>query len=150
MKILFTTTKHGIDIDLDQVCPFHNKIKDREHPYIVGSIACTSCPYCYGYGEHPNPLHNQMLVPAYSRFSKENNKRSDLEIAEDGLKGYKFMPDTSYVKCMMAYSEYGRSLRKNRFKLWYWKHIGKKVSELRCNLIEKYYDLKFKFFSFIN
>lgn len=145
MKIFFTTTKHGIDSDLDQVCPFNNKIEGRDRVVLVGSNSCARCPYCYGYGQHPNPWHKLMILPAYSIYSDKNENRDEREIADEGLKNYKFVSECDYVKCMMAYSEYGRKMFKNRFKLWYWKHIGERLSTFRYIAIEKYVDLKVKF-----
>lgn len=145
MKIFFTTTKHGIDNDLDQVCPFNNKIEGRDSIVYLGSNACARCPYCYGYGQHPNPWHKLMIIPAYSMYSEKHANRDGNDIANDGLKNYKFVSDCDYVKCMMAFSEYGRNMRKNKFKLWYWKHIGENISTFKYIAIEKYIDLKVKF-----
>ena len=144
MKIFYTSSVHGIDEDLDQVCPFKNKIEGREKDIYIGSRSCCDCPYCYGYGQHPNPWHNLMVLPFYSRYSKDNENRSDSEIAEDGLKNFKFVSDCDYVKCMMAYSDYGRNMRKNKFKLWWWKHIGKHLSDARCYIIDLFVNLKIK------
>ena len=144
MKIFFTSTVHGIDRDLDQVCPFHTKIKDRKHPYLVGSVACANCPYCYGYGQHPNSLHNLAIVPAYSIYDKDHREKTDSEISEEGLKPYKFISEENYVKCMLAYSEKGQKMFKNRFKLWWWKHIGERLSNLRCYIIDGFVELKIK------
>lgn len=144
MKIFFTTTLHGIDSDLDQVCPFHSKIKDREHPFLVGSNACVKCPYCYGYGQHPNPWHKLAFVPFYSIYSNENENRSESEIAEEGLKNYKCISEDNYIKCMMAFSNQGQKMFRNRFKLWWWKHIGERLSNAKCYIIDAWINLKVK------
>ena len=91
----------------------------------LGSVSCKECKHCYGYGQHPNDLHNLTVIPWYSRNEGSNKYKAD------------------YVKCMLCYSEIGRKKKKNRFKLWYWKNIGEKLSNARYWIIRKYYDIKF-------
>lgn len=150
MKIFYTSSVNGIDVDLDQICPFRQKTESGRLIYL-GSVACKECKHCYGYGQNPNPFYKQIIIPFYSRNTKEFDYSPDSELPEWGLKDCKFVSEVDYVKCMKCYSEYGQNMKKNRFKLWYWKNIGEHLSNARYFIIEKYYDIKFKIKSkFIN
>lgn len=143
MKIFYTASLNGIDQDLDQLCPFNKKSKGGNSIYL-GSVACRECEHCYGYGQHPNPMHNLVVIPFYSRNTEALKYRADSELPEYTLKDCKFISEDDYVKCMKCYSDYGQKMRKNRFKLWYWKHIGEKLSDARYWVIDSCHRLKWK------
>ena len=142
MKIFYTASINGIDHDLDQTCPFRERTESGQLIYL-GSVSCKECKHCYGYGQHPNDLHNLTVIPWYSRNEGSNKYKTDSELPEFTLKDCKFISGEDYVKCMLCYSEIGRKKKKNRFKLWYWKNIGEKLSNARYWIIRKYYDIKF-------
>ena len=142
MKIFYTSSVNGIDQDLDQICPFRQRSEKTGGLMYVGSLACKECKHCYGYGQHPNPWHNLAVVPFYSRNTPSLEYKLDSELPEYSLKDCKFISEDDYVKCMLCYSEYGQNLRQNRFKLWYWKHIGEKISNARYWIIKTYTDIK--------
>ena len=144
MKIFYTSSVNGIDQDLDQICPFRQRSEKTGSLIYLGSVACKECKYCYGYGQNPNPLHKPIIIPFYSRNTKEYNYSPDSELPEWGLKDCKFVSEVDYVKCMRCYSEHGQQMRKNRFKLWYWKHIGERLSDAKYWLIQTSFDIKFK------
>lgn len=148
MKIFYTSSLNGIDQDLDQICPFRQRSEKTGGLMYVGSLACKSCKYCYGYGQHPNELRKLAVIPFYSRNTKEYDYTPDNELPEWGLKNCKFVSEDDYVKCMLCYSDYGQQMRKNRFKLWYWKHIGEKLSNAKYWIIKTYYNAKFKIKSY--
>lgn len=144
MKIFYTSSVNGIDQDLDQICPFRQRSEKTGGLMYVGSLACKSCKYCYGYGQHPNEFHKLAVIPFYSRNTKETRDKADFELPEYSLKDCKFISEDDYIKCMKCFSEIGQKKRKNRFKLWYWKHIGENLSYARYWIIKTYNDIKVK------
>ena len=80
----------------------------------------------------------------YSIYSRDNNGRSETEISNDGLKNFKAISEDNYIKCMLAFSEQGQRMFRNRFKLWWWKHIGERLSNAKCYIIDAWVELKIK------
>lgn len=156
MKLYFTTDG-SIDQELEQVCPFgelHHFKRDDGSEFTmnkyVGCGGCLECPYCYGagfWGPYGNKPNRWVLVPQKftpNSYNYEENEKRKLEL---GLKQFRIIPNSDYIKCARAFSEdFRNKSKKLKFKIWWWHHIGIKIRDFRVFSLKCYFDLKFKIY----
>ena len=151
MKIYYTERKEGIDGELEQVCPFgekhHHKRNDGSEyttPKYVGSLGCFKCPYCYGAGFTgylglPS-LKNIMFIPV--KFG-EYDECEHLD-KQTGLKQYRCISKSDYVKCSLLFSDNYRNRKKTKFKIWWWHKFGLKIDHFAYKLDKLRLDVLYK------